>query len=388
MNADALLFSLASRFGPVQPAPGYEEMRAKLSSSAAIPSRLYGDTTFWTSSEGNVRQLVLTGRALPGGYLLGERGSNAPREPGDYRRSTRLRGLGDGQFEWRVRDELAVGAMSGRQMRAALEALFEAAELNDGRRVRTIYERDLPRTTRALGRLLELDSISLTPAAGGGTMIFLAVRSNPERISGSYPNLSRFLIRYGSPLRAEITAEDAGGSRWWAADIDRDRATIRLRVADGRLVPLTGAPRPMPEQILVQVSASTRIRIFDIGVSGLLANVLIHRDPDQPGFTAHFRQEPAWHFPLLVERVIRSSLRRPFAGEGASLRMGVNRSDGRTTLVREYGVTVQESAIVRWLGGLGSSTIDDFRKGAEQEYDRFVAEFYNALRQDLGTLLR
>ena len=387
-NADALLFSLGSRFGPVQPAPGYEDLRSKLSASISVPSRLYNDTTIWSASNGNTRELVFTGRAFPGGYLLGEPRRAAPREPGDYSRTTRLRNLGENQFEWTVRDELATGPMLSSEMSAAIGELFEAAERHDVRSVRTIYERNLPQTTRALGRLLELDSIALTPATGGGTQVFLAIRSHPERIAQELPDLSRFLRRYGSPLQVEMSGEDESGTSWWVADIDRDRTTLRFRVHDKRLAPLNGLPSPLPDRLLVRMSASTRIRIFDIGASDLVASVAIDRDVEQPGITATFRDEPQWHFPLLVERIIRSSLRRPFAGEGASLDMRITRDAGRTTLVRVYRITVQESAILRWLGGLGSSTFNDFREGAEPEYDRFVGEFYNAARQDISDLPR
>lgn len=388
-NADALLFSLGARFGPVEAAPGYEEMRSKLSRSALVPSRLLGDSTLWSASDGEIRELALSGMPTSGGYLLGVReAAGPPREPGAYRRSTRLRALGDGQFEWTVRDELAVGAVSVSDLGAALTHLLRAAEHSDAARVRAAYESSLPRTARALGRLFTLDSIALAPAPEGGSHLSLAIDSHPKRIASEFPQLSRFLRRYWSPARIEVIAEDYDGVPWWTATLDRDRTRVRLRVHEGRLAPLDGPPRPIPDQLRVRARMATRIGIFSIGASDVVADVSLRRDPDDAGFTAWFRREPEWHFPPLVERFIRSSLRRPFEGEGAFMAYRADRSAGRTTLIREYRITVQESRILRWLGALGSGAFGDFRKGAEQEYDRFVGELFAALREDVIELLR
>jgi len=56
-------------------------------------------------------------------------------------------------------------------------------------------------------------------------------------------------------------------------------------------------------------------------------------------------------------------------------------------LTREVGVAVQESAIVRWLGGLGSSAMNDFAGRAEAEENRYVFEVLSALRADFVAAL-
>ena len=38
---------------------------------------------------------------------------------------------------------------------------------------------------------------------------------------------------------------------------------------------------------------------------------------------------------------------------------------GRGSLFRDYRIRVRESWIFRWMGGLGTSVMSDFRKGAE-----------------------
>ena len=102
----------------------------------------------------------------------------------------------------------------------------------------------------------------------------------------------------------------------------------------------------------------------------------------------HFRREPDWHFPLAVNNLIRTSLRRPFLGDGITLRVSVRDHVGsQSTLSREAALAVQESAIVRWLGGLGNSAMTDFAGRAEAEENRYVFEILSALRGDFVAAL-
>jgi len=48
---------------------------------------------------------------------------------------------------------------------------------------------------------------------------------------------------------------------------------------------------------------------------------------------------------------------------------------------------VQESWIIRWLGGVSDKAVSDFRRGAEAEADRFSRECLYALRDDVVTVL-
>ena len=50
-------------------------------------------------------------------------------------------------------------------------------------------------------------------------------------------------------------------------------------------------------------------------------------------------------------------------------------------------MTVEESAIVRWLGGLGASAMGDFAGRAEAEENRFTAEALQALRADVRAMV-
>jgi hypothetical protein len=54
--------------------------------------------------------------------------------------------------------------------------------------------------------------------------------------------------------------------------------------------------------------------------------------------------------------------------------------------VRDYGIRVRESWIVRWMGGLGNSAVSEFRKGGVG-VDRYWGECLYALRDDVMGLL-
>ena len=103
---------------------------------------------------------------------------------------------------------------------------------------------------------------------------------------------------------------------------------------------------------------------------------------------AAFAREPDWVLPFAVKPLLRSSLRRPFEGDGAFLAYGIRESGPATTLAsREYRIAVKESWVVRWLGGNTGDAMASFREGAEAEAERFDAEALMALRADLVRLL-
>jgi hypothetical protein len=113
----------------------------------------------------------------------------------------------------------------------------------------------------------------------------------------------------------------------------------------------------------------------------------VHSD-NARGWSVRFRREPDWHFPLAVSRLLRAPLRRPFAGDGARVEYIVRDSvGGQTLLARNIHIVVQESAIVRWVGALGATAMDDLSLLAEQEKDRFIGDVFRALGEDVRGML-
>ncbi|MDQ3698821.1 MAG: hypothetical protein M3373_12495, partial [Gemmatimonadota bacterium] len=346
----------------------------------------------WTSANGvgaGTRTLEVAGGPDDGVYRLRvDAGVPEPRLTGEYRRLTTLRTLGDAEYEWHVRDELAIGAVRTRDLRRAVTAAFQGLERSREPAIRATYRAELPRTTAALGRLFTLDSMRTTPDGDGATGVTIAATMHVERLEREFPLYARYLEKYASPVAYRVLVYDDEGAPWWEAQAANDRLVIRFRVAGGSLAPLDGPPRPIPSALHAQVDFSAKVLLFRVGVRRLMADVSLTRLRDEAGFSARFRREPDWMFPPLVERMIRSPLRRPFQEDGATLTYSVSdRTDGATTLaVRDYRIAVRESAIVRWLGRLGNTALSDFRQGAEREADTFAGQLWSALRSDILAL--
>ena len=86
--------------------------------------------------------------------------------------------------------------------------------------------------------------------------------------------------------------------------------------------------------------------------------------------------------------MLQAPLRRPFEGDGAYLRLGIRDAPGSHAMMFRRGeVAVRESAILRWLGTLGFTAMNDFIGQAEVEESRFNAQVLSAIRDDALELL-
>jgi hypothetical protein len=160
---------------------------------------------------------------------------------------------------------------------------------------------------------------------------------------------------------------------------------MRLRAgADGRLAPIEGPRRSLPDSLTVVSDFRTKVWLFSIGLTGLVTDVVLTRTPHALGWQTTFRQEPHWHLPLAVSQLVKGSLRRPFADSGARYRVTVaDGSDTRTRLERDGDVTVQESAIMRWFGGIGAHALREFAGPSEEQRNAYLATLFAALRMDI-----
>lgn len=386
-HADTLLGALEARFGPHDLGNVLEKIRPRLVEGALVPSRVFDDSMVWTQMDGSVRRLELAGDRTRDGYrIVVASDAPLPAHPAEYHRTVLLKQLDRGEYEWRVHDALAIGDVRAEQLADALTTLYATAGRENAAAVRADYRRVLPRTTRALGRLFTIDTIGLSPSGDGATAVRLGITMHSERLEPTLPHFARFLDKFLSPAHLRIEVYDDAGS-WWTVTGDEGRFTVELRVRDGSLVPLDGAPRAMPARLHIRMKADTKMFVFRVGFHDLVGDVILTRTEHQKGFVAVFQHEPEWVLPPLVATMIRTSLRRPFAGTGALLSFDVRDDVGGESLaLRDYRVAIEESAIMRWLGGLGGSAISDFHNGAEEEADRFIGETFAALAQDVQAL--
>jgi hypothetical protein len=390
MAADDLVVAIATRFGTIERGARFDAARPKLARSALVPSRVFDEPGVWTAREGDWRQLDFFGHRHGEAYRLDVRPSAPPpTEPGDYRGRLRLHRIEDGRYEWRMRQELAVGHLRAGDVAKAATALLRSAEGVSGAEARTRAARSFPRATAVFSRLFDLETLELGTEGGGATAVDLGIRLKPERIRATMPRYAAFLEKHAAPMRWNATLSDASGAVWWTVEFEQLRWTIRFRVREGSLVPLEGdADRRLPSRLRLAFDYSTKAGLFTFGLRKLVADVNLTRLPGEKGYVARFRQEPEWRLPFLVKPFLRSSLRYPFEGPGSSSAFALReQADGPTELVREFDTRVRESWIVKWIGGVGHAAVSDFRKGAESESDRYSRECLYALRDDVVTLL-
>jgi len=385
----ALVEALADRFGPTDREPAFDALRPRLAHAVLVPSRVFDDAAAWTDRGDTWRAVEFAGSAVGGVYRMGVR-ANAPPPgaPGGYRGRVRLEGAGGGRFEWSVDEELAVGPVRPSDLVAALEALFRGAEASSEAAARAAVAEAFPRASSRLGPLLHLETLALPRDAQGATAVRLAVRLTPAGIRGLAPRYAAFLQTYATPIRMRLLVADPAGVAWWSLDASDNLWTLRLRLRDGSLVPLEGpADRRVPPLLRATIDYSTRMGRFTVGASRLVAEVALTSTGIEKGFSARFLQEPDWQLPFLAESLLHGPLLFPFEGPGSEAGWAARETpEGGTRFVRHYRARVRETWILRWLGGMTSTAVNEFRSGAEAEADRFQREWLLALRDDLAAL--
>ena len=383
-----LFSALSVRFGVAYRDARFEAIRPRMVRHALTPSRLYVDSTIWTSTAGDVRTVSVGGALAGDRYVLAARPVvTPPAVPGASRHLMHLRRIGPDIHRWDSTDELAVGTSAPADVIALLEGLVGGAE-RPASRIQAEYRAAFPRTTATLNRLFALDTLRTERDASGATAITFVARLESKRMRPYAPRYADYIDEYLEPLRIDITLIDRQGRSWGRVAFRKNLLELRLRARDGHLLPLAGPPAPLPDSLRLRASFFAKVLFFDVGASNIHADVLPVRSSEARGWSLRFRQEPRWHFPLAVSRLLRAPLRRPFADDGIRLEFIARRTEtGQTVLARNIGITVQESAIVRWLGGLGATAMGDLSLVAEHEKDRYVGDVFRALADDSRAFL-
>jgi hypothetical protein len=389
-HVDDFFGGLAVRFVDVQRSPKFAAARGRLARHALSPSRLWGDTAVWTSQGADARTLELSGASDGRRYLFQAAGGvSAPDRPGEARHVMRLSRLGDGEWQWNTAVEHAVGRARAHEVASAMQLGLAALARPQGD-LRPVLRAGLPRTAAALGRLLTLEGAKSTGLADGSRLVELRARFEPARLQATMPAFAEYVRKWIHPSKLALALTDArGGARWLDLRLDKDVLTVRLRTrADGELLALEGPARPLPDTVQLRTDSRVDYMIWDVGMDGLAGEMTAVRGAHERGWAVRWRRAPEWHIPLGVRHLMSGTLNRPFQGEGTQMRLTLRDSDaGQTLLVRRFDVAVKESAIVRWIGGLGFRAMDDFSGRAEAEENRFLADALFAMRADLGATL-
>ena len=389
-NAEQLFGSIAERFSQVEFTPRYDAARLRLAASALVPSRVYDDTLVWGARMSpGVRVLYLSGEAAEDGhYRLETRPVLTPAaRPGDTRHTIALERLGPNVYRWDTSVDFAIGGMPAGGLASLVSALLAAPDMRTEREVRDDVHATFPRAVAAAGRGFSIDSLHVNAGPSGTTIVAVTIGFHPDEMRAGFPKLAAYLDKYLGPAKYHLTLSDRSGAALMEL-VGRDRTgTLRYRLHDGQLVTLLGPPRVWPDSLLLTPDLSLKVKLWTVGFHHLATDFVISNTPHEHAWTIVAQREPDWDLPLITERLIRTPLHRPFEGAGSLFRIAVRDSAGDETLVtRRARLDVQESAIMRFVGSLGSHMIGELDMNVETEENRFVHEAFAALQADVRAM--
>jgi hypothetical protein len=383
--ADNALAAYAYRFYEVRREPGFNRARELMGEYALIPSRLYRDSTLWNDARTDSTRTLIVGASFADNHYTFTANPQAPppRALGDQRHSLNLKWLGGGDYEWFTQVDHAIGSVKPAHVGAAILATLTAAEGRSGEEALADMRTTFPETAKHLAQLFTIDSLR-TSKDGGSTTTTFAVSFHPDRLRPRYSFFAAFVDKYITPTVYRMQVSDHAGRQYMDMTGRNGRLLVRLRSRDHKLVALSGVPAPMPDSLKLTIDVSMKYKLFRVGVTNLVGDLTIERSEHRRAWLLRFQKEPGWHFPLAVDKLIKVPLRRPFAGRGAELSLGVRDDRGPMTISdRHARFAVNEGAIVRWLGRLGASAFGDFSGRTELEENLFLYETFEGLRRDI-----
>jgi hypothetical protein len=390
-NAEQLFGGIAQRFTNVERNNKFRVARGKLGKNALTPSVIYNDTSVWTSMSGdNSRTVTVEGEFGNNKYIFAAKPTTTlPNEPGDSRHTMILRKLGEDEYDWYTNVDIAAGSITATDLKRTLEAWMKSTEHRTPAQIRQDYKSSFPRSTAALGRLFSLDSLRVTHDADGATTIYLGIRLDPKRLKPIMPAFAEYLEKYSTDSKYKSVVKDARDVRWIELAGANNFMTLKLRSINGHFAPLSGALRPIPDNLILDSEFTTKILLFHVGFRKLISTVQVIEGEHERGWFMRFTKEPDWKLPPVVGTLIKTPLRRPFKNEGIIFRLAILDAPGKQSIIgRRTSATVQESAILRFLNRLSGTAMGDFVGKAEVEENRFSAEVFYALRADARSLLQ
>jgi len=385
--ADHIFTGFAYRFYNVQRDSRFQRARTLMGQYALVPSRLHRDSSLWNHFSDSGRTLLVRAEFTGDAYRFSaDAAPPLPSSVGQERHALNLQWHGGGDYEWDLSVDHAIGPAPPVAIGAAILAALTAAEGRSADAALADARDAFPRTGAVLGLLFDIDSLRTT-TTDGATRVALGLSFRPDRLRPHYPRLAAYVDKYIMPtvysasLRGpdSATVVDLEGRDGWLV--------VRLRSRDHRLVALDGPPRPAPDSLRLHANVSMKYGLFRVGFTDLVGDFITQRGPRYRAWALRFQQEPAWHFPLAVDKLISTPLRRPFEGRGIEFLLGVRSDLGPQTIsIRHTRLMVNESAIMRWLGRLGASAFGEFTGATEIEENRFLYEMFAALREDVAAM--
>ena len=390
-NAEEFFYSVGSRFTNIQRPPRILHARAQFGHYALTPSGVYNDTSIWLAiGPDSARLFGDEGVFSVDRYIVSTKLTTTPPDAlSESREIVRLRMLKDNEYEWFTNVEVALGSIPAKSMTDVLAAALAGGEGKSSAAIRANYTTGFPRTVAAMGRLFTIDTLRAVPDSDGATTYDIAIKLTPDILKATMPHYAAYIDKYISKGKYRITLTDKTGARWFDAWAANYYMHFRMRSKGGHFAPFEGAVRPMPEALTIHVDLSMKILIFTVGWTEMTGDFEIINTPHERGWSMHFAKEPEWHLPPTVGYLLKSSLRRPFQDPGIPVRISIRDNPGSQTILNRRGtLVVQESGILRFLNRLSGTAVGDFLGPSEREANRFNADAFRALRQDVAALLQ
>jgi hypothetical protein len=382
-HADSLFAALSERYTSVERSPRFAAARVKLIHHALSPSRVFDDTAIWNGEDPPAtRTLIAHGAFENGKYrMFDDPSTGLPTHVGETQQVVHLEQTGKGEYEWTTRAVGAVGSITGEDLARATATLIAAGATHSETDLRNEYRAAFPRTTAALGQLFSLDTIKTEPN-GAVTLVAL---SHPETIASTSPAFAKYFKKYVVSTRFHSMLQDKSGATWLDIKWENGALAISCRgTRDGHLAPMGGGTGVMPDTLVLTTDVFTKVSIFSAGMSGLESDFTVIHTAHERGWNLEFHRMPKFHIPLAMGHFMHGSLKQPFEGHGAAIRLVLRDSAGaQTLLVRDGHIAVKESTIMKWFGGFGKGAVGDLAGQAEAEENRFDAEVFAALEADL-----
>jgi len=390
-NAEEFFYSVGSRFTNIQRPPRVLHARAQFGHNALTPSGIYNDTSIWLGyGPDSARLFGDEGVFSVDRYIVSAKLTNTPPDAlTESREIVRLRRLKDNDYEWFTNVEVALGRIEAKNITDVLAASLAAGEGKSSAAIRANYTSGFPHTVAAMGRLFTIDTLRAAPDSDGATTYDIAIKLTPDILKATMPHYAAYIDKYISKGKYRITLTDKSGARWFDATAANYYMHFKVRSKGGHFAPLEGPVRPMPEALTIHVDLSMKILIFTVGWTDMSGDFEVINTPHERGWSMQFAKEPEWHLPPTVGYLLKSSLRRPFQAPGIPVRVSIRDTPGAQTILNRRGaLVVQESGIVRFLNRLSGTAVGDFLGPSEREANRFNADAFRALRQDVAALLQ
>ena len=385
-KAIQLFTAFADRFATPQRDDKYERAQLKLAEGAAIPSRVWNDTSLWVSGTDSRRTLIVNGAMDGDRYrFTSAKSAGGYTRLADSRHLINLTRLSDDEYAWDTDVGYGMGRVTARDIGRFTGALLASAEGRGEKEMRADFSATIPRTTAVLGGLFRLDSIRTTHYTDGSTLAIWGITMTPAGIEPQYPNFARYVRRYAQTAKMHWTLTDAAGTSFVDGAMSGGRLALRVRTLDGAMVSLSGQSRPMPDSLTLNGDMTVKVKRFTVGFRSYHADFTVVRTEHERSWNIVSRREPEWVLPLITERLLRTPLRRPFQGSGASFRIGMrdDSASAQSILHRRLHLEVQESLILRFLGRLGAIAVGEFSGVVDKEENAWVHEVFAAVVSDL-----